>query len=359
MIKLKVVCIVVLTGIFSSTWGSWNVVKIGVCPDWCYQLKVGKGRNDGTNRVYVSGYDGHIYEWTYINGSWACVDLGAGAQRMIGITIGDSKSDGVTRVYDANENGYLYEFTYNPPWTKVQLPSPQGSNAAVAIGNGRNDGVNRVYASCQDDHIYELTYSLENWERLDICPHAPFAYRWDLCLGRIRSDGLIRVYSTAAFGGGIREQTWASNSWVDSLVDAVTGASTDINIGPGRNDDTFRIYAGRIDGSVYEITNTDPWVGVESISFIIGYRLEQNRPNPFSRVTEIEFQVPDNSQTGIKIYNLTGRLLRIIVCNELGPGTHRVIWYGKDNFGNRVAPGVYFYRLYGKSFSVVKKLIVI
>lgn len=91
------------------------------------------------------------------------------------------------------------------------------------------------------------------------------------------------------------------------------------------------------------------------------FRLEQNYPNPFNANTTIRFEIPF-SQSGesvratMKIYNILGRKVRTLVDEALPPGRHQVIWDGKDDFGNQVASGMYFYRLTLPGFSESRKM---
>jgi tetratricopeptide (TPR) repeat protein len=85
------------------------------------------------------------------------------------------------------------------------------------------------------------------------------------------------------------------------------------------------------------------------------YALSQNFPNPFlsgakSRLagnpqTMIQYQLPEAGHVTVKIYNLFGQEVRTLVAGQREAGYHSEIWDGRDNFGRRVASGVYFYRL--------------
>jgi hypothetical protein len=68
-------------------------------------------------------------------------------------------------------------------------------------------------------------------------------------------------------------------------------------------------------------------------------------PNPFNPLTTISFDLPSTAETKLTIYDVTGRRVRTLVQQELPPGRHEVIWRGVDESGERVASGVYLYRL--------------
>ena len=65
-----------------------------------------------------------------------------------------------------------------------------------------------------------------------------------------------------------------------------------------------------------------------------------------------------NSNVRIKIYNLSGKEVRTLVNENQTAGKHSVVWDGKDDSGEWVSSGVYFYQLKaGNEFSNIKKLL--
>lgn len=74
-------------------------------------------------------------------------------------------------------------------------------------------------------------------------------------------------------------------------------------------------------------------------------RLEHNRPNPFNPITDIPFSLPRAGKATVEIFNIRGQRVRTLVDEALEPGSHTVQWQGRDNDGNPLSSGVYFYRL--------------
>jgi hypothetical protein len=68
--------------------------------------------------------------------------------------------------------------------------------------------------------------------------------------------------------------------------------------------------------------------------------LHQNYPNPFNPVTVISYQVPEQSQVRLAVYDLTGRRIDTLVDAVQGAGEYHVTWDA-----SQLASGVYFYRL--------------
>jgi flagellar hook assembly protein FlgD len=75
------------------------------------------------------------------------------------------------------------------------------------------------------------------------------------------------------------------------------------------------------------------------------YALRQNVPNPFNPATRIGFALPAGGQVSLKVYNLTGKLVRTLLDEPVAAGPGEVTWDGRDDAGRAVASGTYFYEL--------------
>lgn len=73
--------------------------------------------------------------------------------------------------------------------------------------------------------------------------------------------------------------------------------------------------------------------------------LEQNAPNPFNPTTAIRFSIPEIGRVYLAVYDVNGRLVRVLIDGELSVGAHEVTWDGRDEVGHEVASGVYLARL--------------
>lgn len=88
----------------------------------------------------------------------------------------------------------------------------------------------------------------------------------------------------------------------------------------------------------------------------VGFELSQNYPNPFNPETTIRFQLPQSSQVSLTVFNVLGQQIRTLATGQYPAGVHSVRWDSRDNFGNPVASGMYFYMLRAGEFSQVKKM---
>jgi hypothetical protein len=84
------------------------------------------------------------------------------------------------------------------------------------------------------------------------------------------------------------------------------------------------------------------------------YGLSQNYPNPFNPTTTIKYQLPANSYVTLKVYDIAGRQVAVLVNGTIEAGYHETRFEAKD-----LAGGVYLYRLKADNFVATKKLIVL
>ncbi|NQV19379.1 MAG: right-handed parallel beta-helix repeat-containing protein [Armatimonadetes bacterium] len=88
--------------------------------------------------------------------------------------------------------------------------------------------------------------------------------------------------------------------------------------------------------------------------------LHQNYPNPFNPVTNIVFNLPEESSVQLEIYNIKGQKTKSLLSDQIKAGEHSIIWDGKDASGKRISSGVYLYKLKvnGKTEAVRKCLLL-
>jgi len=97
-------------------------------------------------------------------------------------------------------------------------------------------------------------------------------------------------------------------------------------------------------------------VGVEdnSNNVIRNYELGQNYPNPFNPSTKINFSIKKAGQTSLKVYDVIGREVAVLVNKKMVPGTYDV------EFSNaQLATGLYFYQIRSGDFTATKKMLLV
>ena len=88
----------------------------------------------------------------------------------------------------------------------------------------------------------------------------------------------------------------------------------------------------------------------------IGYRLYTNSPNPFRGATRVAFDLPEPGHVTLKVFDLSGRVVRVLANGEYPAGNHEVSWNARDAAGGQVAGGVYFLHMQSGSFTDTRRL---
>ncbi|TES90968.1 MAG: T9SS type A sorting domain-containing protein [Candidatus Cloacimonadota bacterium] len=89
------------------------------------------------------------------------------------------------------------------------------------------------------------------------------------------------------------------------------------------------------------------------------YNLFSNYPNPFYESTNIQYTIPKEGKVVLTIYDISGRVVHILVNMEQKMGFHQAHWDGRNTSGVRVTTGIYFYRLSTGKFVATRKLIFV
>jgi flagellar hook assembly protein FlgD len=87
--------------------------------------------------------------------------------------------------------------------------------------------------------------------------------------------------------------------------------------------------------------------------------LFQNQPNPFSPETSIAFNLPMAGPVELVIYGVNGRRIRGLVKDTREVGRHTASWDGRDDAGEKVSSGIYFYQLTAAGAAESRRMILL
>ncbi len=87
--------------------------------------------------------------------------------------------------------------------------------------------------------------------------------------------------------------------------------------------------------------------------------LNQNAPNPFRGRTTIAFGLPKAADVSLVIYNAAGQKVRTLVSGHKEAGTYTVTWDGRNDAGQPVAAGAYFYKFQAGEYQSLKKMLLL
>jgi hypothetical protein len=268
----------------------------------------------------------------------------------------------------------VYTMFYTPPagyaMSTICLPQagdydPNPANNPNIVGQGTKNGT---------------TNYLTDW----LCSHNPYYFSFDLQIGDpivinnniplqqqaptavtlssfdavVEDNGIVIRWTTAAepncAGFCIHrseqengEYMKLNSSMIAALGNSTTGASYSYTDTPEEATTYYyKLESITLQG---ECDFYNPiFVSVTSVDIkkYIGpdnYSLSQNYPNPFNPETTIEFGLPKHGFVELSIYDINGKLVRILVSEEKRAGNHWIKWDARDDRGVLVSSGVYFY----------------
>ncbi len=117
------------------------------------------------------------------------------------------------------------------------------------------------------------------------------------------------------------------------------------------------IHIAANDGGKFKVTfelNSTTRIGETAANIPSGYNLLQNYPNPFNPATSINFALPVESKTEIKVFDILGHLIATPVNRILPAGNHTIVFDGSN-----VPSGIYFYTLRAGTYTMTRKMVLI
>ncbi|MFL3013624.1 MAG: T9SS type A sorting domain-containing protein [Candidatus Neomarinimicrobiota bacterium] len=174
--------------------------------------------------------------------------------------------------------------------------------------------------------------------------HADYYYENELFI--CENPGSMNDLSSVDFG---ECEMMLGFGWVNNHCSQVTGCGfiiDDVNYSDYLYSSLFDCISASTLGSENEINPTV-------------FKLYQNHPNPFNPTTKIRYQLAKNSHVKISIYNMMGKLVKILADEVQSSGFRSIQWNGKNSNNDKVSSGVYFYSIQSGEFQATKKMILL
>jgi predicted transposase YbfD/YdcC len=156
-------------------------------------------------------------------------------------------------------------------------------------------------------------------------------------------DGLLEL-ANRALAYGVDSTGGATLSQINMAVDAINEAFDECR---------FVTYCGAVRPIITLSKGAQ-----SSASVPTEFTVSQNYPNPFNPVCMIAYALPTDCQVRLDIYNILGQKVRVLVDEYQSAGYKSVTWDGKDDHGQELASGVYFYRLEAGNFTQARKMVL-
>jgi flagellar hook assembly protein FlgD len=87
--------------------------------------------------------------------------------------------------------------------------------------------------------------------------------------------------------------------------------------------------------------------------------LRPNVPNPFNPRTTVFFDLAQAGPVTVRVYSVSGRLVRTLVSGEMEAGQHQVIWDGIDDAGRSVASGTYHVQMVARDRTDSRSMVLL
>jgi hypothetical protein len=100
-------------------------------------------------------------------------------------------------------------------------------------------------------------------------------------------------------------------------------------------------------------------ISVEPVREVASFGLLGNYPNPFNPMTRIEFTLDETARVYLRIYDVSGKVVKTLVQEAMPAGRHTAVWNGEDESGRTVVSGVYVCRLEASGKMVDRKMVLL
>ena len=264
------------------------------------------------------------------------------------LVIGDVDGDGIPEFANGNQGDptaltlYSNNMNVNPGWPNRGV----GEHYATPV-------IGRLsYAS-------DLIISDNNWDAYNPIGFGNiFAYNKDgspLPWSPLRPIGLVKGIALADINNDGSVELIAISS--KTLREAYLHIWTIPGIPFIHNDFPWPQYGhDRYRTNQYGFIPPDEPVGIQPSSAIVPekFSLKQNYPNPFNPVTHLEFGISKLGFVSLRVYDVLGKEIAVLVDEKLSPGSYSLVFDG-----SKFTSGVYFYRLTSENFTETKRMLMV
>jgi hypothetical protein len=232
----------------------------------------------------------------------------------------------------------------------VYVRCPQGDTSGGPIpGHGWSNG--EIYCSVSTDGGLNWSEgtNLTNTPSEDCTMGNCFDEDYP-SLAAVVNDTLHVIYIEDKDAGGVVQTAPQEGAWTENPVKYLKVPASEVATTPLLPNYAFHV--------------SPSGTGVEEPCLVSGqvpekYALDQNYPNPFNPETAIRFHMPQAGQVSLRIYNVTGQLVRELTDGHRETGSYQVRWDGQNDQNQLVPSGIYFCRMTAGQYTSTRKLALI
>lgn len=355
-------------GVFRTDDGgqTWHSISNGLPDIYHEKVAVDAIAVDPTNDniVYAGLYDLYwprrwygIYKTIDGGLNWTEMNTGLTDSMVICLAI-DPSSPNI--VYAGTETGVFKSIDAGATWAKAGTTATRITSLAIDTFDTRIIYASTAGAHKKDDGyqpskgIYKTTDGGMSWTQMNSGLERPNGLEY-VDIFSLSIDPLDPNILYAGTDVGVYRSIDGGNNW-STLSSGLTYVWSVTSVQEG---DSTRIYAGTCSYGVVQYPKKTVGVEAPDLGSTGKVILHQNYPNPLSQRTVIGYQILSPGHVTLKIYDISGRLIKTLVNREQDVGYHKAYWNGKDELGQNVANGIYFYHLEVNECKQIKKMMVI
>jgi len=278
---------------------------------------------------YNSGYSSYAFQ----DGTGQWNGLVFDTEALVEISRGD----------EVQVSGTITDF--DPDWTFKFGGNTRLINSTVEVLSTGNDVPEPTIASCRD--IGQEAEEVESYEGV-----------------LVRLDN-VTISSVNQYDWSITDATGSEAMIDDDMANmAADNFMSDLEEGQELNYvmGIFNYSFGTYKLQIRDLADLGETTGIDSDVSVnpYEYALLDNFPNPFNPETQIRFTLGGEDNVKLVIYDIMGRQVKTLIDGQYyQPGFHVVNWNGTDNLGQKVASGMYIYRIKAGNFISDKKMILV
>ena len=246
-------------------------------------------------------------------------------------------------VYTANATGYWYCRAY-------QYSGTGNYSLQISVSGGTTGTWTTVTSTTQSAHPYTNSYNY-TWTITGPSSATKMKVYFDSIKVETGYDTVFVLN-----GSGTVIQKW-TGTYRAIWSNEVTGNVIKIKL---KTDATVTGY-GFLSTKYQHYTTTasspaDPFGDEENAPAEL---LSQNHPNPVVGRTTFTYNLPDDRQASLRVYNIAGQHVRTVATGLQKAGRHSIEWDARDEYGRPVANGTYIYRLEAGDLGATRKMLIL
>jgi hypothetical protein len=334
---------------------------------WDNSITIDDNNNPHTSTIDPSGFGGVGVEYAYFNGSnWQVEAIGS-AQIMYANTTSlalDKNGNPHITYYDDNTEDLMYAAKNMGNWSisVVDSTGDVGRFSSLVLDTSDVPHISYYQHLTNNTGIVKIAvWNNTEWNitNVDSLNNVFIGFSGARNMTSLILDSQMNPHLTYSDQKIMKYTKWDGSDWQQQIIVDASGSSTILGQQTSMQLDNQGYSTGPLTGNVKYTTNK-LITNVEQESEIkLNFLLNQNYPNPFNPTTTIQYSVPSvgaylNTPVQLKVYDVLGNEIAILVNERKPAGTYEVIFDAND-----LTSGIYFYQLRAGDLIETKKMLLL